>query len=95
MAKAQDNEELRIAAKKSIKKKRGAWQFLIVTLVVFALMNVIWFVTSPGSGYWPIWVLLGMGIGVVFAFLDAYTKFSSKEISDEQIDAEIKKMKSN
>lgn len=95
MAKAQDNEELRIAAKKSIKKKRGAWQFLIVTLVVFALMNVIWFVTSPGSGYWPIWVLVGMGIGVVFAFLDAYTKFSSKEISDEQIDAEIKKMKSN
>lgn len=95
MATDNDNEDLRIAAKKSIKKKRGAWQFLVVTIVVFIFMNVIWAVTSPGSGYWPIWVLFGMGIGVVFAFLDAYAKFSSKEISEEQIDAEIKKMKSN
>lgn len=86
------DQEIRAAAKKSIKKKRGAWQFLIVTLVMFGFMNVIWFVTSPGEGYWPIWVLFGMGIGVVFAFLDAYTNFSKKEISDAQIDAEIKKM---
>ncbi|MEN9751333.1 MAG: hypothetical protein RLZZ600_380 [Actinomycetota bacterium] len=87
------DQDLRDAAKKSIKKKRGAWQFLITTLVVFGFMNVIWAVATPGESYWPIWVLFGMGIGVVFAFLDAYTKFSNKEISDAQIDAEVKKMK--
>ena len=89
------DEDLRKAAAKSIKKKRGAWQFLVVTLVIFGLMNVIWAINTPGESYWPIWVLIGMGIGVVFAFLDAYTKFSSKSISDAQIDAEIKKMQGN
>ena len=89
------DEDLRKAAAKSIKKKRGAWQFLVVTLVIFGLMNVIWAINTPGESYWPIWVLIGMGIGVVFTFLDAYTKFSGNEISDEQINAEIKKMQGN
>jgi len=88
----QSDSDLREAAKKSIKKKRGAWQFLITTLVVFALMNVIWWVTTPGESYWPIWVLIGMGIGVVFSFIGAYSKTANKQISDAQIDAEIKKM---
>lgn len=94
MGMATSDEHLRNAARKSIKKKRAAWQFLVTTLIVFALVNVIWFVTTPGESYWPVWVLIGMGIGVVFAFIDAYANFSQRNISDERIDAEIKKMRS-
>jgi cyanate permease len=80
-------------AKKSLKKKRDAKEFLIVTLAVNAIVVGIWWFTTPTGYFWPMWVLFGMGIGVMFAYLDAYTVIGAKPITDEDIRAEAEKMR--
>lgn len=92
-AKAENNEtQIREIAKKSIKKKRDAWQFLFVAVVVNAGLSVIWAISGAGY-YWPAWVIFGMGIGVVLAFADAYLPSFRSQISEGQIDAEIERLK--
>ena len=80
-------------AKKSLKKKRDAKEFLIVTLAVNAILVGIWWFTTPTGYFWPMWVMFGMGIGVMFAYLDAYTVIGAKPITDEDIRAEAEKMR--
>jgi Na+/melibiose symporter-like transporter len=80
------------AAKKSLKKKRDAKEFLIVTIAVNLVLSVIWWLTTPSGYYWPIWSWFGMGIGVMFAYLDAYTMLGGKPMTDEEIRAEAEKI---
>jgi hypothetical protein len=80
-------------AKKSLKKKRDAKEFLIVTLAVNAILVGIWWFTTPTGYFWPMWVMFGMGIGVMFAYLDAYTDMGAKPITDDDIRAEAEKMR--
>lgn len=80
-------------AKKSLKKKRDAKEFLIVTIAVNAILIGVWWFTTPTGYFWPIWVLFGMGIGVMFAYLDAYTVIGAKPITDDEIRAEAEKLK--
>jgi cyanate permease len=80
-------------AKKSLKKKRDAKEFLIVTLAVNAILVGIWWFTTPTGYFWPMWVLFGMGMGVMFAYLDAYTVIGAKPITDDDIRAEAEKMR--
>ena len=86
-------DELREAAKQSIEKKRSAWQFLFITIAVNAGLVVIWFLTSPGGYFWPMWPALGMGIGVVLSLADAYGVSFNRPITESAIDAEIEKLK--
>jgi hypothetical protein len=80
-------------AKKSLKKKRDAKEFLIVTIAVNAILVGIWWFTTPTGYFWPMWVIFGMGIGVMFAYLDAYTVLGAKPISDDDIRAEAEKIR--
>ena len=80
-------------AKKSLKKKRDAKEFLIVTLAVNAILVGIWWFTTPTGYFWPMWVMFGMGIGLMFAYLDAYTVIGAKPITDDDIRAEAEKMR--
>jgi len=94
-SKSTDSEsQIREIAKKSIKKKRDAWQFLVVTVIVNSGLSVIWGM-SGGGYFWPVWVIFGMGIGVVLAFVDAYVPSFKSQISESQIDAEIVRLKKN
>lgn len=79
-------------AAKSLKKKRDAKEFLIVTLAVNAILVGIWWLTTPTGYFWPMWVMFGMGIGVMSAYLDAYTVIGAKPITDDQIRAEAEKI---
>ena len=86
--------QIREIAKKSIKKKRDAWQFLIVTVIVNSGLSFLW-AMSGGGYFWPAWVIFGMGIGGVLAFVDAYVPSFKSQISETQIDAEIARLKKN
>ncbi|SCX02606.1 2TM domain-containing protein [Candidatus Aquiluna sp. UB-MaderosW2red] len=77
---AQLDSELRAYAKKQLKNKQEFRVYLRVYLAVVALTATIWFLTSPGSYFWPIWVIFGMGIGAVFMGLEAYGKLGNKPI---------------
>jgi hypothetical protein len=85
--------QLREYAVKSIKKKREAWQFLVVAVIVNIGLHILWFSSEPRGYYWPGWVLFGMGLGVITTFYDAFFKPVKLPISDEEIDAEVTKLK--
>jgi 2TM domain len=86
-------EELRDQAKTSIAKKRSAWQFLMITVLVNSGLSVIWFFTTPGEYFWPMWPMLGMGLGVVLSLADAYGISFNRPITESAIDAEVENLK--
>jgi len=67
-----------------IAKKRAAFkQHASVYFFVNAFLVAIWFFTSgPRSYFWPMWPMLGWGLGLAFQYFDAYNnnkKFSAEE----------------
>jgi hypothetical protein len=48
------------------------WSFMSY-FFVNAFLVVIWYVSSgPGSYFWPVWCMMGWGIGVAFQYFRAY-----------------------
>jgi hypothetical protein len=60
-----DEEELRALALKHLKDKRDFQAHLISYLTVNLLLVGIWWATGA-SFFWPIFPILGWGIGIVF-----------------------------
>ncbi|MBN2114843.1 MAG: 2TM domain-containing protein [Acidimicrobiia bacterium] len=83
-----DEQERREAAVKRLKAKREFWQHLVVYVLVNALLIVVWWVTSNGdSHFWPLWPLLGWGIGLALHAWDTFRR----PISEEAIRKEMEK----
>jgi hypothetical protein len=60
-----------------IARKRAAFKKSLFTyFVVNTLLIAIWFVTTWQAGrtwhFWPIWPMLGWGVGLAFQYADAY-----------------------
>lgn len=73
-------------------KKRAAFKVSLSTyLAVNTLLIAIWYFTSGvGSYFWPVWSILGWGLGVTMQYLDAY--HGQKLFSTER---EYEKLKNN
>jgi hypothetical protein len=84
-----DNEELRDQAITRIKEKRDFKQHLSVFVIVNLVLNVIWALTSYGGYYWPIWPLLGWGIGL---FFHGYNVYTVKPIGEDEIQREMRNL---
>ncbi len=54
------------------KKRAGFKWSLISYLCVNSFLVGVWFFTSRTHYFWPMWPMLGWGIGLVFQYLDAY-----------------------
>ncbi|HQY12675.1 MAG TPA: 2TM domain-containing protein [Ferruginibacter sp.] len=77
-----------------IAKRRADFQdsligFIVITVICWA----VWFFTSGRHGFrdvtpWPLWVMLGLGIGLVFKFIKAY-----KTDKDTLAEREYEKLK--
>ena len=79
--------ELRDRAVKQIKKRRDFTSHLLVYLLVNTFLIGVWAVSSGGDGhFWPIYVILGWGIGLV---ANAYDVYVAKPISEEEISREM------
>ncbi len=79
-------EEQRQRAVRRIRAKRGFRVHFAVYLAVNALLVLIWAMTST-TYFWPVWPMLGWGIGVVAHAVSVYVRPS--EISETQIDREL------
>lgn len=81
------NEEQRQLAIKRIRAKRGFWIHLGVYVVVNAVLVLVW-VSASGDHFWPVWPMLGWGIGVISHAVRVFLRPS--EISEERIDRELR-----
>lgn len=85
---AQTDEELRDRALKQLKKKREFSANVFAYVVVNAFLVGIWAVTGAGF-FWPIFPILGWGMGLIFHAWDVY----QQPPTDEQIRREMDRLK--
>lgn len=87
-----DADDLRAAARARLKARNDFQVMLAIFAVIIVLLIAIWFFsTGPGSYFWPVWPIIGMGIAAVFAGLDAYG-ITRRHITEADIDAEVARM---
>ncbi len=82
---ATQDEVLRERAVKRLKKQRDFRGHLLVYVLVNAFLVVIWAVTNLYGFFWPVFPIVGWGIGVVMNAWDAYRRddFDEKRIHRE------------
>lgn len=87
-----NEEELREAAVKRIKERREFGMHVVAYVVVNAMLTGIW-ALSGGGYFWPMWVMLGWGVGLVLH--GASLIFENRPILDEQIEREMRNLRGN
>ena len=81
--------ELRERAIKHLKKRRDFHGHLLIYFLVNAFLVVIWAVTMPSGFFWPIFPIVGWGIGVV---MNAWDVYFAEDLSEDQIQDEIERL---
>jgi hypothetical protein len=80
-----NEQERREAAITRLKARRDFWNHALVYVLVNGLLVAVWAITNSGGYFWPIWPLLGWGIGLAMHALDTFRK----PISEEAIQREM------
>ncbi|HEX9716312.1 MAG TPA: 2TM domain-containing protein, partial [Actinomycetota bacterium] len=72
-----------------LKKKRDFRGHVLVYVLVNTFLVVIWWLTGAHF-FWPIFPILGWGIGVV---MNAWDVYRSEELGEEQIRREMERLR--
>ena len=91
MSKKMSEAEIREIATKRVRARKGFYSHLTAYIIVNLMLIAIWYFTGAGY-FWPMWVILFWGIGLVF---NAVAVFSQRDISWEtrEIEKEVEKIK--
>jgi len=82
-------QQLRERALERLKKKRDFKTHVFIYVAVNAVLVAIWAATGAGF-FWPIFVILGWGIGVAANAWDVYGR---KPISEDEIRREADRLR--
>ena len=85
-----DEEVLRQRAIRRLKKKAEFRSHVSSYVLVNAMLVAIWAFTDGGY-FWPIWPILGWGVGIGFHAWETYGHRS--ELSEEQIRREMDRLR--
>jgi 2TM domain len=81
--------ELREQAISQLKKKRDFRTHVFIYILVNAMLVVIWAVTGSGF-FWPIFPILGWGVGIGANAWDVYAR---KPLSEDEIQREAQRLR--
>ena len=81
------DDDRRIQARKQVEKRRDFTAHVVTYVVVNTMLIGIWAVTGAGY-FWPVWVLLGWGVGVV---LNAWDVYFRRPITEADVDRELQR----
>ena len=85
----QDEAELRAKAMERIRKKREFASHLASYVLVNGFLIALWATVAGGGFFWPMFPLIGWGIGLFFHGWDVY----QSEPSEAQIQREMDRLK--
>ena len=77
-------------ASRRVQKKVNFYKTLTSYLIVCAFLWIL--ALTTGSGFWPIWVMLGWGIGLAFMAVDAFALGISDDQRRQMIEDEMRRM---
>jgi hypothetical protein len=80
----QDQRQL---ALKRVKNKRDFRNHAAIYVIVNGMLVAIW-AASGGGSFWPIWPLLGWGVGLAF---NAWAVFFERPITEDDIRKEMER----
>jgi hypothetical protein len=84
------DDALRERAVKRLKKRRDFYGHVLVYTLVNTFLVVIWAVTGDGGFFWPIFPMVGWGIGVVMNAWDVFG--GGDEFDEERIHREMQRL---
>ncbi len=84
-----EEELLRQRAVKQVRKRRDFYGHLLVFVLVNAAVITIWAALGDGGFFWPIFLILGWGIGLV---MNAWDVFYRSYEDEGQIQREIDRL---
>jgi len=66
------------------------WSFACYFIVNSMLVTIWFFTTGIGSYFWPIWSMMGWGVGIAFQYFHAFhgNKFTSTREEYEKLQRE-------
>ena len=69
-----DNEQRKDDILWQAARKRAGFKRSLLTYIIINIFLIgVWFLSSgPDSYFWPVWPILGWGIGVAFQYANAY-----------------------
>jgi uncharacterized ion transporter superfamily protein YfcC len=82
--------QLRERAVKRLKKRRDFGAHVLVYVLFNSFIVVIWAVTSHGGFFWPVFPMVGWGIGVV---MNGWDVWHSDDFSEDQITREVERLR--
>lgn len=86
----EDENVLRQQALKSLEEKRGFKIHACIYVIVNAAIAATWYM-GGGGYFWPMWTLLGWGIGLAFHGWGVY--FGDRRPTEGQIEREMQRLK--
>lgn len=85
----EDEQALRTKALESIRKKREFMSHLAAYVLVNGFLIALWATVAGGGFFWPMFPLIGWGIGLFFHGWDVY----QREPSEARIRREMDRMR--
>lgn len=80
-------DSARDAAIKRLHAKRNFASHIVSYIVISLFMVAIWWFSGRGY-FWPVYVILGLGIGLA---IEAWNVFARKPITDADVEREMRR----
>jgi hypothetical protein len=84
------SDVLREQAIKRLRKRRDFHAHLLVYVLVNGFLTVIWAAINRHGFFWPIFPMLGWGVGLV---MNAWDVYRGEELSEDSIQREMQKLR--
>ena len=89
-APTQPDDVLREQALTRLKKRRDFHAHLLVYVLVNGFLAVIWAATNVHGFFWPVFPIVGWGIGVV---MNAWEVYRGEDFSEDMIRREMERLR--
>lgn len=86
---SEDESDVREQARKRLQKRRDFTTHAVTYAVINSMLIGIWAISGAGY-FWPAWVLLGWGVGLV---LNAWDVFFRRPITEADIERELERQR--
>lgn len=83
---AQDPDPVRRNAIRRLQQKRGVQAHVLVYVIANVIQIAVWWTYTPDQHFWPIWSILGWGIGL---FFHIWAVYSGSKLDEAHISREV------
>jgi hypothetical protein len=88
------SDELREKAEKRVSQKMALFSHIGSYVIVNGFLVLIWALTgAEGGNFWPVWVMLGWGIGLAFHVFGYITGKRSDAVRERMLQKELERVR--